>query len=133
MWVNYPSSAADLQKSAHIVFNGSAEEPSRGTRIASERAYYGDYSDVANLCETEVNELKEARRQYLLGAKKNRQYVASTLFYGRFDQPKSKGKLSVQGHGLNAAQSSGVAGTAGSHQNNIKYITHPLKMLVIQK
>jgi len=36
---------------------------------------------------SEVQDLKEARRQYLIGAKKNRKYVASTLFYGRYDKP----------------------------------------------
>ena len=39
-----------------------------------------------------VQDLKEARRQYLLGAKKNRKYVASTLFYGRYDRPAVQSK-----------------------------------------
>ena len=39
-----------------------------------------------SVLDEEMLELKEARRQYLLGSKKNRKYVASTLFYGRYDQ-----------------------------------------------
>ena len=89
-WLKYPSSVADLQKSAHIVLqsqkriNSNIIDTSQfeaGKKIES-MADHGNNS----VLDEEMLELKEARRQYLLGSKKNRKYVASTLFYGRYDQ-----------------------------------------------
>ena len=73
----------------------------------------------------EVRILKEARRQYLLGVKKNRKYVASTLFYGRYDKHNQVAKTQSN-------TASGSVKSTAHRQNNIKYISHPLKMLVIQ-
>ena len=101
------------------------------------------FSGAAERLSTEV--VREQRRQYLLNAKKGRKYVASTLFQGRYQRlshernsvmPVSKNQLlhtSLQVKGKSAMGSEKRQSEERQHggASSIKYIEHPLKMLVI--
>ena len=100
-WVQYPSSVAQLQKCADQVLYSqnsvALNKMSAAFRVGSPQvaaASADGNNNKANVIEvskeSEESEdeeaAKEERRQFLLSAKRNRKYVASTLFQGRFDK-----------------------------------------------
>ena len=75
-WLNYTSSTADLQRGAAAV-QPKIEDVDNISEESNSDA------DSETIRQKELQK-KEARRQFIMSAKKNKMYVASTLFKNRF-------------------------------------------------
>jgi len=67
--------------------------------------------------------------------RKGRKYVASTLFQGRYQKLNNEvgsGNLAVKGKAAAVLSSNPNSNVVDRISSTIKYIEHPLKMLVIQ-